>query len=137
MTFQPPTIEEVEAYVKEKNLAVDPQWFWDFFEAGDWIDTRGTPVRSWKQKLWTHHRMNLARGGSHKCSAQYCKKPGIYIAGKDRDGHPYYYCIDHKPKPKPLPLPAEVIPTMKRVPDKDKRSTSDKVNAARKLLSKS
>ena len=113
MTFKPPKLEDVEAYVKEKNLAVDPEWFWNFFDAGNWIDTRGNPVKSWKQKLWTHHRMTLERGGMPKCGYSGCKKPGVYIIGKDRDGHPNRYCVDHKPKPKPLPK--ELVPNMKQV----------------------
>ena len=113
MTFKPPKPEDVVAYVREKNLAVDPEWFWNFFDAADWIDTRGTPTKSWKQKLWTHHRMTLERGGMPKCCQSGCKKPGVYIIGKDRDGHPYKWCINHKPKPKPLPK--ELVPDMKQV----------------------
>lgn len=129
-----PTLSQVTDYVQEKGLAVDPEWFWNFFEAGDWIDTRGNPVKSWKQKLWTHHRMQLERGGMPECSRSGCKKPGVYIIGKDRDGHPYKYCIDHKPKPKnnlPKEMTANVL---KMVPPADTRSTSDKVLEQRKKL---
>ena len=131
MTFKPPTIEELERYVKEMYLTVDPEFFLTFFTEGDWIDTNGKPVRNWKLKILTWNRMNLERGAPHKCSYGSCKKPGVYIAGKDRDGHPYHRCIDHKPQPKPLPV--HLVPVMKIVPD-DKRSTSDKVNAARNAL---
>ena len=113
MTFKPPKPEDVVAYVREKNLAVDPEWFWNFFESNDWIDSRDNPVKSWKQKLWTHHRMTLERGGMPKCGYSGCKKPGVYIIGKDRDGHPNRYCVDHKPKPKPLPK--EFVPNLKQV----------------------
>lgn len=129
----PPTLKQVEEYCQEKELAVDPEWFWNFFEAGDWIDTLGHPVKSWKQKLWTHHRMQLERGGMPKCGYSYCKKPGVYIIGKDRDGHPNRYCIDHKPKPKPI-LPKEMTNVIKLVPEGDRSSTSDKANKARKKL---
>jgi len=88
-------------YAVEKGLLVDAEWLWNYYEAGEWHDKFGEPVRSWKQKMWTSHRKTLEHGGCHKC--QKCDKPGVYIEGKDRDGHPYYYCHDHKPKPKPMP----------------------------------
>lgn len=51
--FVPPTLAEVEAYCKERNSSVDPKKFWDYFNAGDWMDSEGKPVKSWKQKLIT------------------------------------------------------------------------------------
>ncbi len=55
--FKPPTLEEVKAYISEKNLNVDAQRFFDYFEAGDWHDSKGNPVRNWKQKIitWAKH----------------------------------------------------------------------------------
>lgn len=50
---KPPTLEEVKAYCKERNSPVDPEQFWQYFEAGGWKDAKGQPVRSWKQKLLT------------------------------------------------------------------------------------
>lgn len=52
-TPKPPTLAEVEAYCKERGSSVDPKDFWDFFEAGDWVDSKGKPVLAWKQKLLT------------------------------------------------------------------------------------
>lgn len=51
------TLENIEAYILEKNLNVDAKVFFDFFEAGNWIDTNGNKVKSWKQKLltWSNH----------------------------------------------------------------------------------
>ena len=51
--FTPPTLEEVKAYCDSRKSSVDPKRFWEFFDAGDWIDSRGQPVTSWKQKLMT------------------------------------------------------------------------------------
>lgn len=51
--FVPPTLAEVEAYVRERNSSVDPKKFWDYFNAGDWMDSEGKPVLRWKQKLIT------------------------------------------------------------------------------------
>lgn len=52
-TFVPPTLEEVEAYCRERNNNVDAKAFVDYFDAADWVDSKGNPVRSWKQKVIT------------------------------------------------------------------------------------
>lgn len=56
--FTPPTLEEVEAYVVEKNLPVSAKEFWEYFEAGNWKDAKGNQVKNWKQKIltWSHYR---------------------------------------------------------------------------------
>lgn len=51
--FIPPTLEEVKAYVQERNSNVDPIKFWDYYETGGWKDSKGNPVKNWKQKLLT------------------------------------------------------------------------------------
>ena len=51
--FVPPTLEEVRAYVKERNSLVDPIKFFEYYETGGWKDSKGNPVRNWKQKLLT------------------------------------------------------------------------------------
>ena len=51
--FIPPTLEEVKAYVAERNSNVDPIKFWEYYEAGDWKDSKGNSVKNWKQKLLT------------------------------------------------------------------------------------
>ena len=51
--FIPPTLEEIQEYVLDKKLKVDAKQFFDYFEAGKWIDSKGQPVRSWKQKILT------------------------------------------------------------------------------------
>jgi hypothetical protein len=48
--FVPPTLEEVTAYVQEKKLKVNPKDFFDYYEAGNWHDQTGKPVKVWKQK---------------------------------------------------------------------------------------
>lgn len=55
--FTPPTLEEVEAYCKERNSPVSPKDFFDYFDTGHWIDSKGKPVRNWKQKIitWENH----------------------------------------------------------------------------------
>ena len=51
--FNPPTLEEVRAYCSERCSRVDPVAFWEYYNAGEWKDAKGQPVRNWKQKLLT------------------------------------------------------------------------------------
>ena len=48
-----PTLKEIEDYIKEKGLNVNAKQFYDYFTAGNWIDSKGNKVKSWKQKLLT------------------------------------------------------------------------------------
>lgn len=54
--FKPPTLEEVEAYCRQRGNNVDAKRFWEYFDVGDWKDSEGKPVLSWKQKLLTWER---------------------------------------------------------------------------------
>jgi hypothetical protein len=54
--FIPPTIEEVNTYIKEKQLKVDGQKFFEYFTEGGWKDSKGNQVKNWKQKLLTWNR---------------------------------------------------------------------------------
>jgi hypothetical protein len=51
------TLKEISDYIKDKNLSVDAKLFFDYFEAGNWIDSKGNKVKNWKQKLltWSSH----------------------------------------------------------------------------------
>lgn len=137
----PPTLQQLEAYIKEKGLHVNPQAFIDHYEAADppWTyydrNDKQKPVRNWKQKLLMWDKIELKYNKPHRCAfSSFCKKPGIYPAGRDFVGMQEYKCVEHKPKPKPLPLPAGIIPIMKKVPQGDNRSLSDKVREARDKL---
>lgn len=47
----PPTVEEVEAVIREKGLDVDAQEFLDRCEANGWKDGKGRPVVNWRTWL--------------------------------------------------------------------------------------
>lgn len=49
--FIPPTLEEVEAYCKERNNNVNAKRFIDYYSANNWKDSKGNKVNNWKQKL--------------------------------------------------------------------------------------
>lgn len=61
--FIPPKLEEVENYVKEKKLNINAKEFLDYFEAGNWIDSKGNKVKNWKQKMLTWN--NFEKGGTN------------------------------------------------------------------------
>lgn len=51
--FKPPTLEEVIEYCRERGSSVDPKQFYEYFQAGNWTDSKGQKVKNWKQKLLT------------------------------------------------------------------------------------
>ena len=48
----PPTLDEVQAYFSENGIdpAIGKEAF-DYYEAGNWHDSQGKPVKNWKQKM--------------------------------------------------------------------------------------
>lgn len=56
--FTPPTLEEIEDYCKSRNNNVDAKRFFDFFDASNWVDSKGNKVRNWKQKVITWESYN-------------------------------------------------------------------------------
>lgn len=76
-SFKPPTREEVKAFCKQRNSPIDPDRFFDFFDTGNWIDSKGNPVRNWKQKLITWERREVDHNGRKPDAAN---KP---VSGKD------------------------------------------------------
>jgi len=73
--FIPPTLEEIQAYCKERNNNVDPKKFYDFFNTGDWIDSKGEPVRNWKQKVITWEGRNKKEDEPPEKPKQYFDRP--------------------------------------------------------------
>lgn len=68
--FVPPTLEEIEAYCKERNSPVDPKQFYEFFSTPDdhgrtWIDSKGQKVKNWKQKLLTWEKFDTTKKSSN------------------------------------------------------------------------
>ena len=51
-----PSLIDIQKYVKEKELDVDAQQFYNYFTEGNWIDSKGNKVKNWKQKLLTWNK---------------------------------------------------------------------------------
>jgi hypothetical protein len=129
----PKTFEEVENHVKAEGFCVDPWWFWKTFGDSDWYDTTGKPILSWKSKIRNLDKLQRSWGQVHKCSVSGCKKQGVYESGNDRDGHPLYRCIDHKPKYHPS-LPKELTNNiLKTVPSAETNINNRRNEEIRKL----
>lgn len=59
--FVPPTLEEIDTYIAEKNLSVSGRDFFEYFETGNWIDSKGQKVKNWKQKLLTWDKNGIGK----------------------------------------------------------------------------
>ena len=77
--FVPPALEEIEKYCKERNNNVDPKKFFDYFSASDWIDSKGNPVRNWKQKIITWEGYKEKNNGQTTGDSIPARKYGNYI----------------------------------------------------------
>lgn len=55
----PANLQEVKDYVEAKNLNVNPALFYNYFTEGNWIDSKGNPVKNWKQKILTWNNNQL------------------------------------------------------------------------------
>ncbi|MEA5047440.1 MAG: DUF6291 domain-containing protein [Eubacteriales bacterium] len=72
--FTKPTVEEIHAYCKERGNAVDPQRFFDFYEAKGWR-VGNQPMKDWQAAVRTWEGRDSARprdqgGGYAKKSAR-------------------------------------------------------------------
>ena len=74
--FTPPTLEEWLDFCREKNLNLDKMRnAYDGYVAANWHDTKGNPIRNWKQKIlmvWMQNSENY-----NKQSARFPQKSGI------------------------------------------------------------
>ncbi len=65
--FVPPTLEEVKAYAASRQSTVDPRRFFEYFNTPDaqgrsWRDSKGNPVKNWKQKFLTWEGRDGGKG---------------------------------------------------------------------------
>ena len=58
--FTPPTLDEIKKYIAERKSSVNAQKFYDYFNTGNWVDSKGNKVKNWKQKLITCEKFSDA-----------------------------------------------------------------------------
>lgn len=46
----PPTYQDIADFIESKGNVIDAKFFYNYFTDGNWIDTKGNKVYSWKQK---------------------------------------------------------------------------------------
>lgn len=50
--FTPPSLEEVKSwFIENGSTAEAGAKAWQYYTDGDWIDSKGTPVKNWRQKM--------------------------------------------------------------------------------------
>lgn len=76
--FVPPTLDQVQAYCRERSSSVDPVKFFEYYEAGGWRDSKGNQVRNWKQKLITWERKDDGRSQHPRNTPQGAKGNAIH-----------------------------------------------------------
>ena len=76
--FKPPTLEEVNAYIQERQLKVDGKKFYDYFDVGKWVDSKGNPVKNWKQKLITWNSYGQKKPNSNFTNRAYDNLNQLY-----------------------------------------------------------
>lgn len=54
--YIPPTIEECKEYAISKNMIIDVDYFYEFYEAGEWHNKKGEPIKNWKQEMLSWNR---------------------------------------------------------------------------------
>lgn len=58
-----PKLEDVRAYVTEKKLIIDPDYFFDYYETAGWVDNKGKPIQNWKLKALNWNKREEERNG--------------------------------------------------------------------------
>lgn len=53
---RPQNVEEVRAYVAEKGLQIDADYFFEYYEESNWIKSNGKPVSNWKLTAQTWNK---------------------------------------------------------------------------------
>ena len=61
--FTPPSLSDIQAYVTEKNLSVDPEQFMDYYQARDWILSNGKKMKDFRAGLryWNRNQRSYKR----------------------------------------------------------------------------
>ena len=60
-----PTIEDVRAYVSEKGLLIDPDYFYEYYTTADWKDIKGNKIKNWKNKALTWNKRERDNGSNN------------------------------------------------------------------------
>jgi hypothetical protein len=81
-----PTLEEVIAYSLENHSEVDPEAFWNFYEANGWVQGKNKPIKNWTAAFRTWERKRKEQAEESKPKVGRCLtaeelenwRPGMY-----------------------------------------------------------
>lgn len=66
----PPTLSELQAYIKEKSYNVDAVKFLEWYTEAGWKDRDGKPVENWKLKVISWSNRNDTRSPNNRTQSQ-------------------------------------------------------------------
>jgi hypothetical protein len=62
--FEPPTVDQVRDYCRERKNTIDPELFHAHYAANGWVQAGGQPIKNWKMAVVTWEKNRRARDGS-------------------------------------------------------------------------
>ena len=67
-SFIPPTLEEVKEYAESRGRGELAEKFFEYFNEGNWFDSKGNKVKRWKQKFltWESFKKTKESPGGHE-----------------------------------------------------------------------
>ena len=81
--FTPPTLEEVQAYCRERGNSIDPQYFLDYYTSTGWMRGK-VKLKDWKAAVRTWERQDAKWQGQTDDWQQGTSAPGAAAAAKNK-----------------------------------------------------
>ena len=82
--FTPPTLEEVKTwFIENGSTAEAGAKAWQYYTDGDWIDSKGTPVKNWRQKMRGGRWLEDKPNGQNKPEEVYRSLDRELVPGSD------------------------------------------------------
>jgi len=81
--FTPPTLEEVQAYCRERGNRIDPQYFLDYYTSTGWMRGK-VKLKDWKAAVRTWERQDAKWQGQTDDRQQGASAPGAAAAAKNK-----------------------------------------------------
>lgn len=63
-SIEPPTLDEVKAYISEKNITIDAEHFHAHYKANGWKQANGNPIKDWQAAVTTWTKNNAKFNGA-------------------------------------------------------------------------
>lgn len=84
-SMEHPKLEDVRAYVTEKKLIIDPDYFFDYYETAGWVDNKGKRIQNWKLKALNWNRREEERNGRKEADPRRGDQERAGLAGRTED----------------------------------------------------